>query len=319
MSDDFDTAIAHEDFGAEAFGGLFDSVLKAAGLKKQVAKVTGLPEATLQVANPTVGQIASGVAKSGLMLASVVVPGLAAGGQIAATVKPIAATAAPLASAARSVASTVKPVAALAGPIAKEGVALSTAVTADKLIARVQQGGTIGKQAQAVIDGTAKLANAGNADAQAAKKIIGDVAADRILKGVPVGVEQKVSAAAQLAHDTVPIVLPLAAPSVVAKAGSASKVTPAPTASPPSVASASPSGPRKSGGTMLSSVPIAALATVTRATPAPSPSPAADAVAAVAGAPRWLVTDDARVFAAMGQPVSASGWLVFDDGRVVHQ
>lgn len=150
------------DVYAAAFGGWFDSVAGAIGLKKPLEKKTGVK---LTLKNPTPKQVASSVGtavKVSAGAAALVIPGVNVAGA-----------------------------AAVAGG----------AVGADKLLAAASSVGSAAKDAKKTIDNTKKLAAAGNPDAMRGLETLASVAVQRRAKGTPAGVPQPITQAGQVAFD----------------------------------------------------------------------------------------------------------------------
>lgn len=343
MSGDLDTAIAHDDFGATtssdaraadflsggtaltpitaraassltsaqiardaqaaraeqvaAAGRATANLLQSGGFNAQAAdEATYSAQLNAQLrANPVTGKarIDWGLIPAGAAILTTGAALLASGGALAG------ALAAPLS----------------AGAAGGTAAAVGTAAAADKLLATVQQGGQVAKDAAAVIDNTKKLAAAGHTDAKTALGIVESVASDRLVKGVPPGVTQPLSDAAKLVAETVPVAVAvkgdvsdlakaIGAPRPVSK-GSAPASSPVPTPALDATLRAAAAG----------RAPTAAPATLARI-----PAPAVAYPALSSNRPRWVVTDAGLVFLASTQPDSARGrYLVFDDGRVIHQ
>lgn len=163
---------AFEDPSAAVVGGLFDKIIKPfkkktdakvnAGLKAQGATAAqmALVQQAQAKAHVTAADIAKGVATSAKI-------GMA-------------------------VASFLVPGGAVAGTAALGGL-----VAADKLVAAGQRGVAAAKT---TIDTTKKLAAAGHVDSQRGLQMIGLASAERLAKGIPAGVEQKVTAAGHSAY-----------------------------------------------------------------------------------------------------------------------
>jgi methyl-accepting chemotaxis protein I, serine sensor receptor len=360
---DFDTASAHDDFGLDARTINFDAGTTnlTAITAKPLTSLTGaqitrnaqsaqaelLSQQAQQAANAralpggyneTQGQARA--ANAELLNVSATIPGISKAridwGLLPAGVAVLATGAALIASGGTLAGALAAPVSV--GAAGGTAAAVSTAVTADKLLATIQKGGEVAKDAKAVIDNTKALAKAGNTDAQQAAKIVEDVAADRLAKGVPAGVEQQVTADAQALFQTVPTVIAVkdavtgiastAKTAAAAVRGVVPSALPVVSAAAGQYPSSGNTGPGLAVPAPASVIPSAAVVAA-RAVGAPTRIPAAaSALPAPSSAvasdskgvnPRWLVTDAGQVFRAQGQPVTARGYLVFDDGRVVHQ
>jgi hypothetical protein len=192
---------------------------------------------------------------------------------------------------------------ALAGGIglAAGGGTLAAAGAADQLMAAVERGGAIAKDAKAAINTVKDAAKKGDAVAKAAVKVIAEVTDERKLKGVAAGVVQDLTAQGKAAVNGVAgsLLGGLNVNAVIAAANKPGAAKPVATLD----VSSTFSKAQKDGKITITKRPNALL----------------DAIAPPSKL--WLVTDGGKVINLEAQPSSASsrGWAVFSNGKVVHQ
>lgn len=192
---------------------------------------------------------------------------------------------------------------ALAGGIglAAGGGTLAAAGAADQLVAAVERGGAIAKDAKAAINTVKDAAKKGDAAAKAAVKVIAEVTDERKLKGIASGVVQDLTAQGKAAVNGV--------------AGSllggldVNKV----------IAAANAPGAAKPTATLDVSSTFSKAQKDGKITVTKRPNALIDAI--VPPSKLWLVTDGGKVINLEAQPSSASsrGWAVYSNGKVVHQ
>lgn len=188
------------------------------------------------------------------------------------------------------------------------GTALASAAAADRLVAAVEKGAELGKQAKGVIDEAKAAAAKGDAAARQAVSVLNTVAKERIEKAIPKGVEQTLTASAKKAFDTVAgAVSSGLAEKVLANLRAASAAQAAAPPKPPG------SGYVTTPLTTRPPTPVVAntnqqlvqtLASIDLGTPRP----------------RWFVSD-AGVLANLYKvtPPPSRGWVVWNTGEVVRQ
>lgn len=138
-------------------GGWFDSLMKKTGLKQKVEKKAGVK---LQIKNPTAKQIATGLGKSAVMLAPIVLTG--GGGAALAAAAPAALAAAPMA---KSVLSTAQSAKQTVSPALKAAAAARAAAEKAARDARAKVEAEA-RAAKARADAAAKAAEAAKLAAQ---------------------------------------------------------------------------------------------------------------------------------------------------------
>lgn len=192
------------------------------------------------------------------------------------------------------------------------GGSLAAAAAADRLVAAVEKGAEIGKQAKGVID-EAKAAYAkGDEIARTAVDTLNKVARERIEKAIPKGVEQTLSATAKKAYDTV-------ASSVTA--GVADKVVGQVRANLRAAGAAQAAAPSSP-----SSGFVTALTSNTRPRPVAVANVNPGLTQMIASLdlgtprPRWFVSDAAKVSNLYRVAAPATpGWVVWSTGELVRQ
>jgi hypothetical protein len=185
------------------------------------------------------------------------------------------------------------------------GGAIAAAGAADQLIAAVERGGAIAKDAKAAIDTVKDAAKKGDAAAKAAVKVIGEVADERKLKGVAAGAVQGLSAeAGKIVGNVKAAVSGGLDTNALLKAATAAAAAGAKPDPKTTLAVSSTFSKAQKDG----------LITVTK-----QPSKILDSIAPASKL--WLVTDGGKVINLEAQPSSASsrGWAVYSNGKVVHQ
>ena len=180
------------------------------------------------------------------------------------------------------------------------GGSLAAAAAADRLVAAVERGGEIGKQAKDVIDDVKAAAARGDAAAKDALGVVNAVTSGRLAAGVQAGVEQTLTAAGRAAVDQVAGVVGALSGSGALDLGR--------------VAAASGAAAPSSGGF----VDMRPQRQVTLVSNRPVGVPAG---LLGRGEPRWLVTPEARVVDLERTPskATAKGFLVTTDGEVSKQ
>ena len=177
------------------------------------------------------------------------------------------------------------------------GAALASAAAADRLVAAVEKGGELAKQAKGVVSDVKAAAAKGDAAAKQAVATLQDVAKERIDKLIPAGLEQVLTVSGSLAANAV-------AGAISSNPGLPAAVL---------AAAAAPSSSSGSGyQTGLSTGGKRPLATSNR--------PAVD-IGLAPIALVWFVSSDgvvSRVAAGQGAP-NVAGFRVFSNGSVVRQ
>lgn len=182
------------------------------------------------------------------------------------------------------------------------GASLATAAAADRLVAAVEKGGELGKQANQVISDVKGAAAKGDKAAKDALAVIDSVASGRVAAGVKAGVEQTLTAAGRDAANAV-------AGIAAGLSGSGSLSTSAIAANLAAAAGGAPSSPYVN---FRPSTPLQAV----------SNRPPSQLLSSFAsGTPRWLVTPDAKVVDLKRTPskASARGFVVTTTGKVEKQ
>jgi hypothetical protein len=184
------------------------------------------------------------------------------------------------------------------------GGSLAAAAAADRLVAAVERGGELGKQAKDVIDDVKSAAARGDKVAKDALAVVDSVASGRVAAGVKAGVEQTLTAAGRAAVDQVAGVAGALSGSGSLDLGRALATAAASGAAAPSSGGFVDLRPQRQV-TVVSNRPVGGV------------------VASLLGRgePRWLVTPEARVVDLERTPskATARGFLVSTTGEVSKQ
>lgn len=185
------------------------------------------------------------------------------------------------------------------------GAALASAAAADRLVAAVEKGGELGKQASKVVSDVKAAAAKGDAAAKQALGTIDAVAKERIAAAVPKGVEQALTGAAKDAANAVAGVASSLSGSGSLNLGTLSA----------SLSAAAGKAPSSGYSTALTAAPKRPVAS--------SRAPASQLSQFDLGPqlPRWLVTPEGRVVDLNRTPSKADdrGYLVTTGGKVSKQ
>lgn len=184
------------------------------------------------------------------------------------------------------------------------GASLATAAAADRLVAAVEKGGEIGKQASSVISDVKAAAAKGDAAAKTALSTIDAVASGRVAAGVQAGVEQTLTAAGRDAANAVAGVAAGLSGSGSLNMGNVAA----------NLAAASGKVPAASSGfvNLRPSTPLQAVS---------GRKPPSIFSRFAGGTPRWLVTPDGKVVDLKRVPskATARGFVVSTTGEVEKQ